>query len=135
MTSTHTFVDRVADLVNDPSTPAWVPPLLDQLVRRDPVDVVHTLQVVYELFEQHCREVFEANGVQLTPAGIVERVAQVFAENGPLPDRISQAAHTGLAHYLSTPGFRVVTLDMALGLFALGYDYHRTYGALPPRRP
>jgi hypothetical protein len=43
---------RLAAIVEDPSTYHWVPPLLDAVKDKDPVDVANALEMLARVFSQ-----------------------------------------------------------------------------------
>ena len=50
------FLDRKQALLQDPSTPYWVRRLLTDLAQKDPVDVLHALEVLHALMQRRVDE-------------------------------------------------------------------------------
>jgi|CXWL01.1.fsa_nt_gi predicted HAD superfamily Cof-like phosphohydrolase len=63
------FVDRQQALLQDPSTPYWVRRLLTDLTHKDPVDVLHALDVLHDLMQRRVDELLHPHHLaQAMPA-------------------------------------------------------------------
>lgn len=132
--------ERLAEIAADPSTHFWVKRLLVELQGKDPVDVANVLNALYEIFDQRCRELLEANGIQLSGEDIVRRLVDVDRENDVLSNRVSAETYGALYDFLeglslkvsqSTTSPKLKEIGLAMSAFTIGHDYHRAFGDLP----